>query len=272
MDALPSPSSDSNFGHPIVTRRTIVQATTDMAGPSSSEAVSQDAEQTGTSSAPARSTSPTTEKTHGHSHAAGSMNMRAIVLHVLGDALGNVGVIGAGLVMWLSRWPGRFYLDPAVSLALSALICVSALPLVRGAAAVLLQAAPPGLVLADVRARIARAPGVRGVHELHVWQLSERALVASVHVRVARGRDFMATAAEIRARLHVLGIHSCTIQPEYDDEAAPEKCLIACPPEAACEPTDACCRAFCQTTPCVFGADPSCSSSSLRGIDMVDNS
>lgn len=64
---------------------------------------------------------------HGHSH--GSMNMRALLLHVLGDALGNVGVIGTGLVIWLTTWSWKFYFDPMISLVITVIIFSSALPL-----------------------------------------------------------------------------------------------------------------------------------------------
>lgn len=57
--------------------------------------------------------------------------------------------------------------------------------------------------------------GVLSLHELHVWQLSETKLVASVHVLASRNHDFMPVAAKIRKALHHLGIHSSTIQPEY---------------------------------------------------------
>jgi zinc transporter 1 len=57
------------------------------------------------------------------------MNMRALMLHVMGDALGNIGVIVTGLVIWLTNWSGRFYLDPAVSLIITVIIFTSALPL-----------------------------------------------------------------------------------------------------------------------------------------------
>lgn len=63
----------------------------------------------------------------GHSH--GSMNMRALVLHVLGDALGNVGVIATGLVIWLTNWSWKFYFDPMISLVITVIIFSSALPL-----------------------------------------------------------------------------------------------------------------------------------------------
>ena len=55
------------------------------------------------------------------------MNMRVVLLHVLGDALGNIGVIIAGLVIWLTEWSGRFYLDPAISLVIAIIIFTDAL-------------------------------------------------------------------------------------------------------------------------------------------------
>jgi solute carrier family 30 (zinc transporter), member 1 len=63
----------------------------------------------------------------GHSH--GSMNMRALLLHVFGDALGNVGVIATGLVIWLSHWSFKYYFDPVISLVITVIIFSSALPL-----------------------------------------------------------------------------------------------------------------------------------------------
>lgn len=66
---------------------------------------------------------------HGHSHGSGSMNMRGVLIHVMGDALGNVGVIATGLIIWLTKWDGRFYMDPTISLIITAIIFSSALPL-----------------------------------------------------------------------------------------------------------------------------------------------
>lgn len=75
------------------------------------------------------SPSPSQENKHGaHSH-AGSMNMRALVLHVLGDALGNVGVIATGLIIWLTEWSFKYYCDPIISLLITVIIFSSALPL-----------------------------------------------------------------------------------------------------------------------------------------------
>ena len=57
------------------------------------------------------------------------MNMRGILLHVLGDALGNVGVIATGLIIWLTSWSWKFYCDPIISLIITVIIFQSALPL-----------------------------------------------------------------------------------------------------------------------------------------------
>lgn len=74
------------------------------------------------------------EREHGHNHdhshsESGSMNMRALLLHVLGDALGNVGVIATGLIIWLTSWSFKYYCDPIISLIITFIIFSSALPL-----------------------------------------------------------------------------------------------------------------------------------------------
>ena len=81
---------------------------------------------------------PSVAGAHGHAH--GSMNMRAILLHVFGDALGNVGVIATGLVIWQTNWSFKFYFDPLISLVITIIIFSSALPL--GACQLTLQRVP----------------------------------------------------------------------------------------------------------------------------------
>jgi len=188
---------------------------------------------------------------HGHSH--GSMNMRALVLHVLGDALGNVGVIATGLIIWLTEWSFKYYFDPVISLVITVIIFSSALPLVKSTSFILLQGVPSTVSLEDVRSSILEVEGVLSLHELHIWQLSENKIVASVHVTASRSHDFMPVAAKIRKALHLHGIHSSTIQPEYHHprDSPPEEhlktsaetsCLIPCPPDQACNPAEnACC-------------------------------
>jgi len=202
------------------------------------------------------------EKSHGgHSH--GNMNMRGVFLHVLGDALGNVGVIAAGLIIWLTSWQYRNYSDPAISIIITVIIFSSAMPLVRSASAILLQGTPSDVSLDEVRAGILRIPGVEDVHDLHIWSLSESKVIGSVHVLVKSSKVYIEVSARIREVLHLHGIHSSTIQPEiigelrsaatetshadlapiseeqFDEAQREGSCLVACVDKACASQT--CC-------------------------------
>lgn len=162
---------------------------------------------------------PKSEDDGGHSHS--DLNMRGIFLHVMGDALGNIGVIATALVIWLTDLSWRFYFDPAISLVITCIILASAIPLCKAASRILLQAAPDDIDVEEIRADILSLPDVVGVHHLHVWQLSDTKKVASLHVQVefdfkAEGSArYMRLAQEINNCLHAYGIHSSTIQPEF---------------------------------------------------------
>ncbi|KAK0730391.1 cation efflux protein [Lasiosphaeris hirsuta] len=165
-------------------------------------------------------------KSHGHGHS--DMGMNAMVLHVIGDALGNVGVIVTALIIWLTEWEGRFYADPAVSLFITLIILRSAIPLTVTTSKVLLQATPNGINADDVKQDIESLPGVEACHDVHIWQLSDTTIVASMHVRVKfpvsekNGEQFMELSRRARKCFHAYGIHSATIQPEFWTGGSPD--------------------------------------------------
>lgn len=158
---------------------------------------------------------------HGHGHSHGDLNMRGVFLHVMGDALGNIGVIASALFIWQTDFSWRYYLDPAISLIITIIILLSAIPLCKAASRILLQAVPAGLSVDLIREDIEALPGVISCHHVHVWQLSDTKLVASLHVQVGyeikgEGSDrYMLLARQVRRCLHEYGIHSSTIQPEF---------------------------------------------------------
>ncbi|KAJ5698712.1 hypothetical protein N7462_000717 [Penicillium macrosclerotiorum] len=159
---------------------------------------------------------------HGHGHGHGhDLNMRGVFLHVMGDALGNIGVIVSALVIWLTDYKWRFYVDPGISLVITLIILASAIPLCKAASRILLQAVPPGLSIDHIKEDIERLPGVLGSHHLHVWQLSDTKIVASIHIKVDTeikdegSERYMHLARQVRRCLHAYGIHSSTIQPEF---------------------------------------------------------
>ena len=163
---------------------------------------------------------PKAENSSGaHSH--GDLNMRGVFLHVMGDALGNLGVIASALFIWLTNYPWRFYSDPLISLIITVIILASAIPLCLAASRILLQAVPAGISVDDIKDDISLLPGVVSCHHLHVWQLSDTKMVASLHIQVEydfKGEGsarYMALARAVRKCLHEYGIHSSTIQPEF---------------------------------------------------------
>lgn len=161
------------------------------------------------------------------------MGMNAMVLHVLGDALGNVGVIITALIIWLTDWEGRYYADPAVSLFITVIILRSAIPLTLAASKILLQATPEHIDLNDVREDIQALPGVISCHHVHIWQLSDTKIVASMHIQVAfpiseaNGEKYMELSRMARKCLHAYGIHSATIQPEFCLDSAHDHAAVA---------------------------------------------
>ncbi|MCJ1322780.1 hypothetical protein MMC15_008130 [Xylographa vitiligo] len=155
----------------------------------------------------------------GHSH--GDLNMRGVFLHVMGDALGNIGVIASALIIWLTDYSWRFYSDPAISLIITIIILGSAIPLCRAASRILLQAVPAGISVDEIKEDIEKLPGILSCHHLHVWQLSDTKMVASLHIEIEfdfKGEGsarYMQLAVAVRHCLHEYGIHSSTIQPEF---------------------------------------------------------
>lgn len=156
-----------------------------------------------------------------HSHSHGDTGLNGLILHVLGDALGNVGVIITALIIWLTDWPGKMYADPTVSLFITLIILKSAVPLTVATSKILLQATPDHIDLNEIREDIQNLPGVVSCHHVHVWQLSDTRVVASMHVQVSfpitaeGGEKYMELARRARHCLHAYGIHSATIQPEF---------------------------------------------------------
>lgn len=162
----------------------------------------------------------------GHGH---DLNMRGVFLHVMGDALGNIGVIISALIIWLTDYDWRFYVDPGISLVITVIILASAIPLCKAASRILLQAVPPGMSIDHIKEDIEGLPGIIGSHHLHVWQLSDTQIVASIHIQVdteikGEGSErYMKLARQVRRCLHAYGIHSSTIQPEFAPESDAEE-------------------------------------------------
>lgn len=115
-----------------------------------------------------------------------SLNVKGAFLEVLSDLLGSVGVIVAAIVVATTGWT---YADPLIGAGIGLFIVPRTYKLAAQAVRILIEAAPPGIDVDAVKARLLTVPGVAGVHDLHVWTLTSGMDAASGHVVLAVGAD-----------------------------------------------------------------------------------
>ena len=141
-----------------------------------------------------------------------SLNLRASLLHVLGDMLGSAAAFLAGLIIWRSGWQAA---DPLLSLFIGLLILLSSLKLLGDAAHVLLEGVPSGMDLIEIGRGMAGVEGVGSVHDLHVWSVSSGDVALSAHVVIEEMGQWEAVFQGLRSHLQdAYGIAHITLQPE----------------------------------------------------------
>ncbi|MFB7240954.1 cation diffusion facilitator family transporter [Streptomyces populi] len=111
-----------------------------------------------------------------------SLNVRGAFLEVAADALGSVAVIAAAVVIMTTGWQAA---DPIASIAIALMIVPRAWKLLQETLDVLLEAAPKGVDMAEVRAHILALDGVEDIHDLHAWTITSGMPVLSAHVVVS---------------------------------------------------------------------------------------
>jgi cobalt-zinc-cadmium efflux system protein len=145
-----------------------------------------------------------------------SLNVKGAYLEVLGDTLGSLAVIAAAILIATTGWQRA---DVVASVAVALMILPRTWSLLREATDVLLEAAPKGTDLAQIRQHILDVPGVLDAHDLHVWTLTSGIPVLSVHVVVADDVIARGTGGEVLDALgdcldHHFDVEHCTFQLE----------------------------------------------------------
>lgn len=141
-----------------------------------------------------------------------SLNVRGAYLEVLGDLVSSVGVLLAAAIILFTGWT---YADPLLAVGVAGFIMVRTLALGRSALRVLLQSAPAHLPVARVEATLAAVPGVRDVHDLHVWTLTSGMEVVSAHLTIEAEERFGEILATAQRRLRdEYGVSHATLQLE----------------------------------------------------------
>lgn len=146
-----------------------------------------------------------------------NINMRGALMHVLSDGAGSVGAVVAGLIIWKTRW---YQADALVTVLICGGIVLTAFWLLRDSVHILLEGAPAHLDLEEIRDALTKIPGVTGVHDLHLWSLTQGQEAMSGHLVLAEGRDH---AEALNAGKTLLaerfGISHVTLQIEKNEPA-----------------------------------------------------
>ena len=150
------------------------------------------------------------------------LNIKGAFLHMVSDALVSAGVVVTGIAIALT---GLFWIDPAVTLLVAAVIIYGTWGLMREAIGLALDAVPEGIDPAAVRAHLASVPGVAAIHDLHIWGMSTTETAMTCHMVMPGGHPGDARLSLLARELeHRFGIHHATIQIELGDSA--EICLL----------------------------------------------
>jgi len=147
-------------------------------------------------------------------HDHDDLNTRSAFLHVLGDALASVGVIAVGVLLLFVDW---FWLDPLVSVMIGVLILFSSGRVLKESIHILAEGMPSGMTATSIAESMLKVPGVRQVHDLHVWTVAPGYIALSAHVTI-QDRSISQTAemmAALKEALHdEYEIQHITIQVE----------------------------------------------------------
>ena len=147
----------------------------------------------------------------------GDINVRGAFLHMLSDAVVSFGVVIAGGLILLT---GAYWLDPAVTLVIVAVIVYGTWGLLRDSLGMALAAVPRGIDPAIVAQYLNGLPGVTRIHDLHIWPMSTTETALTCHLVIPQGHPgdpfIVRTADELQSRFK---IQHATIQIEVTEDA-----------------------------------------------------
>ena len=130
---------------------------------------------------------------HGHR----DLNVRAAYYHVITDAMGSVGAMAAGILIYFTGWP---MFDPLTSFLIGGLVLFSAWSLIRDSINILMEAVPKHLNLMRIREEVRTLTGVENIHDLHVWSIGSQSHALSAHIVVQPNYD----PIDVRSRVEDL--------------------------------------------------------------------
>ena len=144
------------------------------------------------------------------------LNMRSAFLHLMGDVMSTLGAVIAGIIIAFTKWN---WLDPLVSVLIGAFILYNAWGILKQTIHILLESTPENINVDSMVLDLQNINGVLGVHDLHVWSISENLRMLSAHVvigdtTIGEGVSIQQSINELLA--HNYNIHHATLQMECE--------------------------------------------------------
>lgn len=145
-------------------------------------------------------------------HGEESLNIKAAILHVMGDLMGSVAALISGAIIYYSHWT---LIDPVLSIFISILILISSFRLLRESLLILMEGVPKHLEISEVGQTMAKVNQVRSVHDLHIWTLSSGVYVLTAHIEIDEFKAWDEILTNLSKMLSTqYGIRHITLQPE----------------------------------------------------------
>ncbi|MEK4177514.1 cation diffusion facilitator family transporter [Aeribacillus sp. FSL K6-1305] len=127
-----------------------------------------------------------------------NVNVRSAYLHVIGDALGSVGAIAAGFIMWLFDW---YIADPIISILVALLILKGAWGVLKHSIHILMEGTPVTIDQNEVKKALKSIEGVKDVHDLHIWTITSGLDSLSCHILIEDHHD---SQKVLQAAIHMI--------------------------------------------------------------------
>jgi len=148
-----------------------------------------------------------------------TINIRAALLHILGDILGSIAALISGTVIYFTGWT---LIDPILSIFISLLIMASAMQLLRESFLVLMEGVPSHIDVHQVGRDMAEVNQVQGVHDLHIWTLATGQFILTAHVEIEYFEQWQNILDDLLTLLrNRYGIEHVTLQPEVHTAVVP---------------------------------------------------
>ncbi|ARF10066.1 hypothetical protein Indivirus_11_10 [Indivirus ILV1] len=159
---------------------------------------------------------------HGHNHKGicckYNLNILGVLLHIIGDLFGSIGVVISCVIIKYTQSPERFYADPAMSIIIVIIILCSSIPLAYKCINILMHKVPSNIDIKKIKKKLLKINGVNDIHHFHVWQHNDKVVIGTLHVIISDITNVSDIINNVENILHKSKIHTTTIQIEFLQE------------------------------------------------------